>query len=225
MSRMSRAASNGRKNGREAATGVLARLEADLLASHFRPGEWLKQADIESAYQANRFDVRMALLELKARQLIEHVPNRGFRVANLSEKERQELAETRAILEMAAARMVAEHATEEDIEALAAIVDEFEARMADADLDTLRELNASFHDRLYAACGNSLLTNEIRALRQRGLPGSRGSWSWRTLAGIRSSHQDHVAMVALLRVRDADALAQVVERHLNRWRDHRPEAA
>lgn len=213
------------ENGQDTNSSVLARLEADLLASHFRPGEWLKQADIEAAYQANRFDVRMALLELRARQLIEHVPNRGFRVANPTEKERRELAETRAILETAAARMAAERASDEDIEMLAAIVNEFEGRMSEADVDTLRELNGRFHDRLYAACGNAVLSNEIRALRQRGLPGSRGSWSWRTIAGVRSSHQDHVTMVALLRVRDGGALAQVVERHLNRWRDHRPETA
>lgn len=206
-------------------SSLVARLEADLLAGHFRPGEWLKQADIESAYGANRFDVRMALLDLKARQLIEHVRNRGFRVISLSEREREELTETRTILESAAVRMAAQKISKEAVDELAAIVDEFEAKMADSDLDVLRGLNALFHDRLYENCGNAVLAREIKALRQRGLPGSRGTWSWRTLTGIRSSHQDHVEMIRLLRKRDSEGLAQLVDHHLNRWRDYAPKPA
>ncbi|WP_332769545.1 GntR family transcriptional regulator [Phenylobacterium sp.] len=206
-------------------SSLVARLEADLLAGHFRPGEWLKQADIESAYGANRFDVRMALLDLKARQLIEHVRNRGFRVISLSEREREELTETRTILESAAVRMAAQKISKEAVDELAAIVDEFEAKMADSDLDVLRGLNALFHDKLYENCGNAVLAREIKALRQRGLPGSRGTWSWRTLTGIRSSHQDHVEMIRLLRKRDSEGLAQLVDHHLNRWRDYAPKPA
>lgn len=206
-------------------SSLVARLEADLLAGHFRPGEWLKQADIESAYGANRFDVRMALLDLKARQLIEHVRNRGFRVISLSEREREELTETRTILESAAVRMAAQKISKEAVDELAAIVDEFEAKMADSDLDVLRGLNALFHDQLYENCGNAVLAREIKALRQRGLPGSRGTWSWRTLTGIRSSHQDHVEMIRLLRKRDSEGLAQLVDHHLNRWRDYAPKPA
>lgn len=206
-------------------TTLVARLEADLLAGHFRPGEWLKQADIEAAYSANRFDVRMALLDLKARQLIEHVRNRGFRVISLSEREREELTETRTILESAAVRMAATRISKEAVEELAGIVDEFEAKMADSDLDVLRGLNALFHDKLYDHCGNAVLAREIQALRQRGMPGSRGTWSWRTLAGIRSSHADHVEMVRLLRARDGEGLAAIVENHLNRWRDYGPKSA
>lgn len=209
----------------ETESTLVARLEADLLAGHFRPGEWLKQADIESAYGANRFDVRMALLDLKARQLIEHVRNRGFRVISLSEREREELTETRTILEAAAVKMAAQRIDKPALEELAGIVDEFEARMADSDLDVLRGLNARFHDRLYESCGNAVLAREIKALRQRGLPGSRGTWSWRTLAGIRSSHEDHVEMIRLLEKRDGKALAALVDRHLNRWRDYAPKSA
>ena len=113
---------------------MISRIEADLLGGHFRPGEWLKQADIEASYDANRFDVRMALLDLKARQLIEHIPNRGFRVINLSEREREELVETRIILETAAATLAATRIADETIDELESLVHEFEAQMETAEV-------------------------------------------------------------------------------------------
>ncbi len=197
-------------------TSLVSRLEADLLGGVFRPGEWLKQTDIETNYAAHRFDVRMALLDLKTRQLLEHVPNRGYRVANLSQQDREELIEARTVLEVAAARRAVERATAEDLIALDQLVAEFETNMADGDLPLLRGLNARFHDRLYAICGNRVLMEEIKALRQRGLPGVRG---WRTISSIQRSNQDHRDMIAMIRGRDADGLVQIIEKHMNRWRD------
>jgi DNA-binding GntR family transcriptional regulator len=195
---------------------LVSRLEADLLGGVFRPGEWLKQTDIETNYDAHRFDVRMALLDLKTRQLLEHVPNRGYRVANLSQQDREELIEARTVLELAAARRVVKFATDIDVAALDGIVDEFDANMQDADLPVLRALNAKFHDRLYAICGNRVLMEEIKALRHRGLPGVRG---WRAVSSIQRSNRDHRDMVRMVEARDADGLVQVIEKHLNRWRE------
>ncbi|WP_131829650.1 GntR family transcriptional regulator, partial [Teichococcus deserti] len=47
----------------------------------YRPGEWLRLVDLEAQLGAKRFDLRAALAELALRQTLEHVPNRGFRVA------------------------------------------------------------------------------------------------------------------------------------------------
>lgn len=204
---------------------LIGRIEADLLSGHFRPGEWLKQADLEAHYDANRFDVRMALMDLKARRLIEHAPNRGFRVISLSEREREELFETRTILETAAARLAAERITRPQIETLTRIEDEFHERMADSSLDELRAINARFHEFFYQASGNQVLAEEIKALRQRGLPGTRGGLAWRTMAGIVESHEDHLHMLECLRSGDIEGLVKAVASHLNNWRQYLPEAS
>lgn len=212
------------QNGK-AKDSLIERIEADLLSGHFRPGEWLKQADLEAQYQANRFDVRMALMDLKARHLIEHAPNRGFRVINLSEREREELFETRTILETAAAKLVVERITAGQIASLAAIEDEFAEQMGVASVEDLRAINARFHEMFYEASGNQLLADEIRALRQRGLPGTRGGLAWRTMAGIQESHEDHLAMLDCLRAGDASRLVEIVAAHLGNWRRYLPKAS
>lgn len=204
---------------------LIERIEADLLSGHFRAGEWLKQADLEAQYEANRFDVRMALMDLKARRLIEHAPNRGFRVISLSEREREELFETRTILETAAARLAAERITSAQIEALARIEDEFHEKMTNSSLDELRAINARFHEFFYQASGNQVLADEITALRQRGLPGTRGGLAWRTMAGIIESHEDHLHMIEYLRNGDIEGLVSAVAGHLNNWRQYLPKAS
>src|SRR5579883_432009 len=83
------------------------RLREDLLAGQYRPGEWLKQVDLETHYGVNRFEVRIALSELAARHLLDHFPNRGYRVANPTGRQREELYEVRTLLETSAARTAA----------------------------------------------------------------------------------------------------------------------
>ena len=72
----------------------------------YRPGEWLRQIDLEEAFQATRFDVRTALDELSVRKTIEHVPNRGYRVIEIDLATYRAIRDTRIILESAASRLV-----------------------------------------------------------------------------------------------------------------------
>lgn len=192
-------------------------LRADILAGRFRPGEWLKQADLESSYGANRFEVRIALSELAARHLLDHFPNRGYRVANPTDLEREQLYEVRTILETGAARLIVTRVLDADITELEEIANAFDRAVEHGDVTELRDLNARFHDRFYGMSGNALLANQIRELRERGIPGRSGSWS--RVAGIRASNADHREMVELLKRRDGEGLSHVIYRHLNRWRE------
>lgn len=195
-------------------------LRADLLRGRFRPGEWLKQADLEALYKANRFEVRIALSELAARHLLEHIPNRGYRVAKPSDRQRDQLYETRSILETAAARLVVTRISDADIDAFAELVHRFQHAIEHGGREQLRELNFQLHDKLYRASGNDLLADQIRELRERGSGFASGTWD--NLAGVRRSNADHLEMLEMLRRRDGEALAHSVYRHLNRWREFLP---
>jgi len=201
---------------------VKERLEADILSHRFRPGEWLKQVDLEAAYNANRFEVRIALSQMAARHLIDHIPNRGYRVIDPSDRERADLYDVRTILETGAARRAVQRVTDEDVADLSRLVVQFSAAIDEMSVEDLYKINVEFHDRLYRISGNPLLVAQIRELRERGLPGRRGGWD--TIAGRRASSEDHARMVEMLRKRDADGLCYVIYNHLNRWREFtRPE--
>lgn len=191
-------------------------LRADLLAGKYSPGEWLKQADLESSYGANRFEVRFALAELHLRGLLEHSPNRGYRVCNHTEREREQLYEVRTLLEVAACRLVVQRAREEQIAGFEQLVKEFEAASETETLDHLRGLNLRLHDYFYTMSGNETLAAQIRGLRERGIPGRKGTWE--KPKGLSASSADHFEMLEMLKRRDSEGLGAVVYRHLNRWR-------
>ena len=79
-------------------------LREDLLSGRFRSGQLLKQVDLQADYGVNRFEVRIALSDLAARHLLDHFPNRGYRVASPGEQEREELYELRTMMETAASK-------------------------------------------------------------------------------------------------------------------------
>lgn len=194
----------------------------DILSEKYRSGEWLKQVDLETTYNANRFEVRIALSELAARHLIDHIPNRGYRVIDPTSRQRADLYELRTIVETGAARLVALRVTDEDINELSKLVDEFSDAIDSKSMSELSELNMAFHNRFYEICDNPLLVSQIQELRQRGIPGRRGAWD--AIAGRKASYEDHAKMVEMLRTKDIDGLCYVIHNHLNRWREHtRPD--
>lgn len=199
-------------------------LTADLLAGKYSPGEWLKQADLEETYGVNRFEVRIALAELSVRGLLEHLPNRGYRVCKHTAEDWELLLELRSLLEVAACRLVVQRASDAQIAEFERLVHAFHSAIEDGGRDLMRDVNFQLHKVFYGMAGNPLLAEQIRDLRERGMPGRRDLWDARK--SVRDSDDDHFEMLEALQRRDADGLAAAVYRHLNRWRtSSRPATA
>lgn len=202
-----------RPNTRQRAKGELASEIAQAIRLRaYRPGEWLRQIDLEEAFQATRFDVRTALDELSVRKTIEHVPNRGYRVAELDLATYQAIRDTRVILEGAAARLVIGRVDEAAIERLDALARQFSEAVQNGTRFQQSEINSAFHHLIYAHCGNPVLEETIWNLRDR----SRGSavTVWSSHQALLNSDRDHHAMVAAIRAGDGDRLAGLTVGHI-----------
>ncbi|MBX3666259.1 MAG: GntR family transcriptional regulator [Burkholderiales bacterium] len=193
---------------------IAERLRRDILVGVYQPGQWLKQADLEAAYDANQFEVRMAMHDLRTRGLLEHLPNKGYRVAQPSPRQRAETADIRVILETAALPSIAAAATAKDLAELRKLAKAFEAATLNGDQHEQRDLNYLFHRRLYTLCDNATLADLVNNLRENASPGPRAGW--RTHAGLQASSTDHFDMLAALEKRDVRALRAIVERHIRR---------
>jgi DNA-binding GntR family transcriptional regulator len=180
----------------------------------YRPGEWLRQIDLEETFQATRFDVRSALEELAVRQTIEHVPNRGYRVAEIDLATWRAIRDTRVILEAGAMAGVVAGIDEATIARLAELAAAFGTAVVSGTRAEQSEINSAFHHLIYAACGNPVLEETIWALRDR----SRGSavTVWASHEALLASDRDHHAMVEALRRRDAGDLAALITRHIRK---------
>ena len=178
----------------------------------FRPGEWLRQIDLEERFQATRFDVRSALDELAVRKTIEHVPNRGYRVAEIDMKTYKEIQATRVILETAAAEGIAAHVDVAAIARLTELATQFSAAVLTGSRTEQSEINRAFHQLLYSFCGNAVLGEMIWGLRDR----ERGTQMtvWSSHESLLRSDREHFAMIDALKAGDAPRLARVIAEHI-----------
>ncbi|MGE0723499.1 MAG: GntR family transcriptional regulator [Alphaproteobacteria bacterium] len=179
----------------------------------FRAGEWLRQIDLEERFGATRFDVRAALDELAVRQTIQHVPNRGYRVAAPDEGTLDGIRAVRSILEPAAAPLIVARTDDAALDRLRDLATRFGAAVRSGDHADQSRTNRDFHRALYALSGNPVLEETIWSLRAR----SRGAamTRWRSVEAMVRSDVEHHEMLDALAARDAARLAAVIGRHID----------
>jgi DNA-binding GntR family transcriptional regulator len=180
----------------------------------YRPGEWLRQIDIEAQFDATRFDVRTALNVLSTQKTIEHVPNRGYRVAVVDDETYSHIRETRIILETATAAAVVARAGPEALSRLKEKAAAFGEAIRSGTREDQSRANAEFHRLLYSLCGNPILEETIQILRDR--PMGPHVTVWRSHEALLRSESEHYAMIEALEIGDAARLADLIRQHIRR---------
>lgn len=191
---------------------LAAEIAAAIHMRAYRPGEWLRQIDLEEKFKATRFDVRSALDELAVRKTIEHVPNRGYRVVQIDRETYRAIRDTRVILEAAAAVGVVSRIDAATLARLKELAAQFSAAVQAGTHREQSQINSEFHHVFYSLCGNPVLEETIWSLRDR----SRGSTVtvWSSHEALLQSDRDHHAMIAMLEARDTDSLARLITSHI-----------
>jgi DNA-binding GntR family transcriptional regulator len=193
----------------ESLVDIMAR---DIQAGVFTPGTWLKQIDLENRYGATRMDVRRALDQLALKRLVRHVPNRGYHVHALDDRQADEIRDVRIILETAAADSMVENAGAADLEDLRRLATRFDELVLNGTILEQYEANIAFHMRLLKLCSNQELINVVMELRGRGP--SAPATQWKTRARIEQSGREHFMMIDALEARDAAALRRILAAHI-----------
>jgi DNA-binding GntR family transcriptional regulator len=184
----------------------------DIQSGVFTPGTWLKQIDLERRYGATRMDVRRALDQLALKRLVRHVPNRGYHVHALNDRQADEIRELRIILESAAAKGIVQNAKATDLKDLRTLAAKFEELILTGTLLEQYEANVAFHMRLLKLCPNQELVNLAQELRGRGP--SAPATQWKTRARIEQSGREHFMMIDALEAGDAALLRRIITAHI-----------
>nr|WP_315594490.1 GntR family transcriptional regulator [uncultured Cupriavidus sp.] len=197
---------------RETKRNLAEEIAKALAEGAYRPGEWLRQIDLEQSFGASRFDVRKALEQLVARKLMEHMPNRGYRVSEPDTDTLRHVREVRAILEAAAAAEACQRISEESIKELEDSATRFEEAAKAGRIAEQSQENQVFHRQLYAACANPVLLELIWSMRARA--GSGAVTVWPSYDALVRSAEEHREMIAALRERDGARIHRLVQRHV-----------
>jgi DNA-binding GntR family transcriptional regulator len=180
---------------------VKERLLDGILTGRYAPDSRIVETQLARELGTSQAPVREALRGLEALGVVEITPFRGARVRRPTRRE---------LLEAYAVRTSLESLGADDLDELAACVDEMQAAASDDDGAGVAEADARFHGRLLELGDNATLLRVWRALE----PFSR---TYITLvvpgADPRWSADLHVPILDALRRRDVDAVVAALERH------------
>jgi DNA-binding GntR family transcriptional regulator len=141
---------------------VYEQLRTAIVEGGIRPNERLVEADLAERLQVSRTPVRESMQRLAADGLIVS-RRRGWVVREHSPDEIREIYEVRAALEGYAAGLAAERATNEMLEHIKSVHEQYIATIATTGRGPLIEHNDDFHNAVIAAAGNARLAQQIRA--------------------------------------------------------------
>ena len=134
---------DGTDTPRDRGQDAYARIRAAIRDGTLPPGLRLTETDLASRFGVSRTPVRQAIARLEAEGLLTHEPRRGLAVTRPDHAQVIELYVMREILEGAAARLAAQHATETELAALEELVAAEPAAFGDA--RRLSEINLRLH--------------------------------------------------------------------------------
>lgn len=143
------------RSGHLLGTTVYEAMREALRNGEYRPGDRLREEEIAQRLNVSRTPVREALGRLQARRLVENAGGRGLVVRQLELRDVMDLYAMREIIEGAAARLAADHASEFELQSLTDLNETF-ARHLDEPQELAR-LNRLFHEGIYRAARNSYL--------------------------------------------------------------------
>jgi DNA-binding GntR family transcriptional regulator len=161
--------------------------------------------------------VREAMLELAADGLVEAVPNRGFRVVELSPHDLDEIFQVRLLLEVPAMERVAKRGLSEGERArfgeMATLIEE---RARDGDTIGFLAADRDFHLGLMSLLGNSRLVDIVSRLRDQAR--LYGLLSLAQRGELRESALEHREILDAVSDKKVAKVAAVTEHHLEQTR-------
>lgn len=148
---------------------VYRRLREAIVSGQFQPNERLVEASVAQMLGAGRSAVRAALVRLDQEGLVTLEPNRGARVRLISDREALEIEEVRSALEVLLARRAAINATEADLRDLRQVLTEMRERVVHGDAVGYSELNARFHQRIWATADHPTASRLVGGLKSQSI--------------------------------------------------------
>jgi DNA-binding GntR family transcriptional regulator len=191
---------------------VAEQLRARIYAHELAPGAWVDEQTLADEFGISRTPMREALKVLAAEGLVVLKPRRGCYVAQMSERDLDEIFPVLALLEGRVAEEATRRLSTADFARLEKIHADLERHAAANDADRFFEANQAFHNTLQDLAGNRWLSQLIDDTRK-FLKLTRRD-SLRLEGRIEQSLAEHRRILAALGKRDAAAAALQMHNHI-----------
>jgi DNA-binding GntR family transcriptional regulator len=142
-------------------------LRQAILQLRLEPGVRLVERELAEQSHTSRTCVRAALQQLRAEGLVARDPRGMLTVASVSPDEARQIYEVRAALESAMARLFVARASDADVAALKAAVDDMEIAVQRCDVAGNVAATNIFFDVIIRGCGNAMAHGLLATLMTR----------------------------------------------------------
>jgi DNA-binding GntR family transcriptional regulator len=179
---------------------VSAQLHAALISGAMRPGVLYSAPVLADMLGVSATPIREAMLDLVREGLVEVVRNKGFRVTELTDKDLDNFAQARLLLEVPTMGAVARQpdaARRTVLEQLRSQALAMERAAAIEDLEAFLRLDTQFHCAFLALAGNDEIVRIARSLRNRSRLYGLGAVARAGLLGQSAAEHGHMIDAAL----------------------------
>ncbi|MFC5908335.1 GntR family transcriptional regulator [Streptacidiphilus monticola] len=187
-------------------------LRAALVAGELRAGEVYSAPALAARFGVSATPVREAMLDLAKEGLVDAVPNKGFRVTAVSERQLDEYTEIRALIEIPTTVQLATTADPAALARLRPVAEEIVTAARAGDLIAYVEADQRFHLDLLGLAGNEHLVEVVRDLRRRSRLLGLNALS--AAGRLESSAEEHLELLDALLSGDEGAVRAVMTHHL-----------
>ncbi|GAA1198110.1 GntR family transcriptional regulator [Prauserella alba] len=202
-------------------------LRAAIISGEMEPGVVYSAPSLGTRFGVSATPVREAMLDLVREELVEIVPNKGFRVTEVSETDLDQITEIRLLIEPPAVSKVTPIIPDADFAELRELAQNIVTAAEAGDLVEYTEADRVFHLRLLSYADNPRMTNLVSDLRAHtrlfGLAALRERGE---LVDVAREHHD---IVDALHARDQHQAESQMRAHISqvrgRWASPGPEPA
>jgi DNA-binding GntR family transcriptional regulator len=184
-----------------------------IFSRELEPGSWIDELKIAEEFGISRTPLREALKVLAAEGLVTMKVRRGAYVTEVSERDLADVYHLLALLESDAAAVVAERASDAQLQELKDLHADLEAAAKPGKVDRQHffELNERFHMRLLAIADNRWRDQMVADLRK-VMKLNRHNSLFKS-GRIDASLKEHRALMEAIGARDAAAAAACMREH------------
>ncbi|WP_043439852.1 GntR family transcriptional regulator [Arthrobacter sp. UNC362MFTsu5.1] len=187
-------------------------LRAAIIAGEMVPGVIYSAPSLGARFGVSATPVREAMLDLVRENIVSVEPNKGFRVLEISDKDLDQMAQIRLLLEPPVVRDVAAIIPKEDLAELRDLAQQIVDCAEERDLVGYTDADREFHIRLLQYSGNSRLVDIVSDLR--GHSRLSGLTQLAERGELGQSAQEHLEMVDLIEEGRADDLEELMKNHI-----------
>ena len=195
-------------------------IRENITSLQLAPGTTVSTQELAAKLQVSRTPVREAIRKLELEGLVTMIPRRGAEVAQITEKDLNDVLEVRLGLEELAVKLACQRITESELQKLYQASRSFEQMLETTETDDLQKLaqaDVAFHDVIYQATNNERLIQLLNNLREQ-------MYRYRIeylkdVKSRRSLVEEHDALYERMKNRDLAGAQKMIREHIERQQE------